>query len=289
MTGIDIAALLTSLLAAAAFGTLIYQLCDATDRIWILCLGLLGLPLSMLAFYAVRMPLDSLLTGWLGKGSTLLTTCQLWYAPLTEETAKLFPLLVAWPIFRRQLNDTNRVPVAMALGLGFAIGEMWLVAQFVRSNPEFSELPFYQFGGFINERLATCLAHPGFTVLALWGLQRKGFRAALGIIAAMTFHFASNFPIYLMGVDLGNLGRPTWAMIVSGWLLICVIASVLTLAVMHAGTKRIVHLVMTAKVKCPECGELYRQPILGGNFGVWRYEPCGACHKWHWVSLKDIQ
>ena len=119
MTCIEIAALLTSLLAVAAFGTLVYQLCDAADRIWLICLGLFGLPLSALAFYGVRLPLDSVLTAWFGKGSTLLTVCQLWYAPLTEEPAKLLPLLIAWPIFRRTLykefgNGFPHGPIARA-------------------------------------------------------------------------------------------------------------------------------------------------------------------------------
>ena len=40
---------------------------------------------------------------------------------------------------------------------------------------------------------------------------------------------------------------------------------------------------------CPGCGAIYRQPILLGlNFGMSRYERCGACRKWHWVSLSNL-
>ena len=289
MSGIEVAAVLTSVLAVAAFGTLIWQLCKAADRSWLLWLTILGLPMSALAYYGVRLPVHAVLQRWLGDGSPLLTFCQLCYAPVTEEFAKLIPLLIAWPMFRNPISNENRVPVAMSLGLGFAIGEIWLVARLVGNRPDVVNLPFYQFGGFLNERLATCIAHPGFTILAVWGLQRGRFRIVLGLLAAMTFHFLSNFPIFLMNVDFGNLGKPTWSILVSISLLLTVIASALILGIMHTGSKRLIHLVTTGKVKCPECGELYRQPILGGNFGLWRYEPCGHCGKWHWISLKDIQ
>ena len=288
MSGIDIAAVITSLLAVAALGTLIFQLCDANDRTWLLGLGVLALPMSPLAYYCVRLPINALLTEWLPHDSIWLTLCQLCYAPLTEEPAKLLPLVVAWPIFKHRLNRSNIVLAAMSLGLGFAIGEIWLVASFVSRNPEYSRLPFYAFGGFLNERLSTCIAHAGFTSLALWGLQSGMPRSVAGLLGAMTFHFLANFPIYLMKVDFANLGKPVWSTLTSVWLLICVIASAILLTILHAGTKRFVSLMTTAKVKCPECGEFYRQPILGGNFGVWRYEPCGACHKWHWINLKDI-
>lgn len=289
MNGIQIAAVITSLLAIAAFGTLIWQLCDAKDQAWLFGLALFALPMSPLAYYCVRLPLHGFLTEWLTRDSILLTICQLCYAPVTEEPAKLLPLFLAWLIFRDWFNRSNIVLTAMSLGLGFAIGEIGLVASLIGRNPDFSKLPFYAFGGFLNERLATCIAHAGFTSLALWGLQFGTIRRVAGLLGAMTFHFLSNFPIFLMNVDFARLGKPAWSILVSVWLLFCVIVSALLLAIMHAGTKRIVSLMTTAKVKCPECGEFYRQPILGGNFGVWRYEPCGACRKWHWISLKDIQ
>ena len=289
MTGIETAALVTSLVAVAALGTLIWQLCAAADRRWLTALVVLNLPMSALTFYGVRLPLDSVLTESLGKASPFLIPCKLCYAPVTEELAKLIPLLLTWPIFHRPLINSNRVPVAMALGLGFAIGEIWLLARLVGNQPDIARLPFYQFGGFFSERLSTCITHSGFAVLSIWGLQRGGVRRTIGVAAAMLFHFLGNLPIFLMNFDAGNLGKPAWMTLVSIWLLICLLVSVILLSVMHAGTRRIIHLVTSAKAKCPECGAVYRQPILGGNFGVWRYEPCGACHKWHWISLKEIQ
>ena len=289
MNGIEIAAILTGLLAIAALGTLILQLCARSDRVWLLCMGIVGLPLSLMTFYLVRIPVDSILTQWLGRGSTSLTVCKLWYAPLTEEPAKLLPFLLLWPLFRRNLDEANRVLVALSVGLGFAVGEMWLVAKLAGQDPAIAKLAFYEFGGFLNERLITCVAHSGFTVIALWGLQRGGIRLVIGIAGAMILHFLANFPIFLMNIDFGGLGKPTWSAMLMVWLICWGVGSAVLLGVMHAGIERIVHLLMTAKVKCPECGEIYRQPLLGGNFGVWRYEPCGACRKWHWISLKDVQ
>ena len=40
---------------------------------------------------------------------------------------------------------------------------------------------------------------------------------------------------------------------------------------------------------CPGCGGTYRQSLLWGlNFGMSRYERCGHCHKWHWVTMKNL-
>ena len=287
MSGIDLAALLTTLLALAAVGTIVWQVSDPADRRWLTCLCVFGLPLSPLAFYVIRLPLDRVLTNWIGKDSLLLIVCQLCYAPCTEEPAKLLPLLFVWPFFKQRLQPRNLVPAALALGLGFAIGEMWLVAHFVRSKPELATLPFYQFGGFLNERLMTCVTHAGFTVLALWGLQRGGLRIILGMLAAMLAHFLGNFPIFLMSIDCGGWGSDVWGAIVFAWVLGFVVASFVLLTVMHGGVK-LLRRVLKAKMKCPECGATYSQPWLGGNFGMWRYEPCGACHKWHWISLRDL-
>ena len=289
MTGIQVAALITSLIAFAAFGGLIWQLSDAKDRRWLLGLIVLGIPLSPLAYHCLRLPMHSILATWLGSDSRLLAFCQLWYAPVTEEPAKLLPLLLLIPMVGYRMTGANLVPVAMSLGLGFAIGEMWLVASLVGHSPEIAKLPFYQFGGFFNERLATCITHAGFTSLALWGIQRGRLKMIAGMAGAMTFHFLGNFPIFLMNTDFAGLGKPVWVSLVSIWLLICVVFAALLLAILHAGTKRVFAMMVTGQMKCPECGQFYRQPILGGNFGMWRYEPCGACHKWHWISLKEIQ
>ena len=39
------------------------------------------------------------------------------------------------------------VPLAMTIGLSFALGEIWLVARFVAVNPEMADIPWSLFGG----------------------------------------------------------------------------------------------------------------------------------------------
>src|SRR5262245_11210808 len=94
MAGIYIAALITSLLSLAVVATILWQVRQQQDRGLIVLLVVLSLPLSMATFYGVRKPLDRFLVVRLGKDSPVLTAIKLCYAPLTEEPAKLLPLVV---------------------------------------------------------------------------------------------------------------------------------------------------------------------------------------------------
>src|SRR5262245_28713096 len=101
MPGIYIAALLTSLLGLVIVGTIVWQVTRREDRGLTLALGLVALPLSASTYYCVRKPIDRFLEDRLGKESGALTAVRLCYAPVTEEPAKLLPLLLlALPQFR---------------------------------------------------------------------------------------------------------------------------------------------------------------------------------------------
>jgi len=149
MTGIYLAALLTTVAAAAIFGTVIHKLrLPANERmLWLA--AVLALPLQPLAFYFVRAPLDHWLVTHLGSASATYRWLVTFYAPLTEEAAKLVPLLV--PAVRRDIRPENFIRYALAIGVGFAIGEMWFVAGRIAGMSEFSGLPFYQFGRYVGE------------------------------------------------------------------------------------------------------------------------------------------
>ena len=122
MHQIYVAAILTTGLAVAIFGTLIRRLkLPANPRLLWLA-ALIVLPLEPAAFYFVRVPLDHWLTGVLGSDSVILHWLVTFYAPLTEEPAKLVPLLI--PAIRRDISRANVGRYALAIGLGFAIGEM---------------------------------------------------------------------------------------------------------------------------------------------------------------------
>jgi len=138
-----------------------------------------ALPLCPLAFFLVRLPLDHWLVAQLGATSAAYKWLATFYAPLTEEPAKLIPLLI--PAIRRDLNARNFVRYALAIGVGFAIGEMWLLADRVARMPAFAALPFYQFGGYVSERLMVCMFHSAFVAVALWRWRR---RFAFGVASA---------------------------------------------------------------------------------------------------------
>jgi len=59
--------------------------------------------------------------------------------------------------------------------------------------------------------------------------------------------------------------------------------------VVAAFGRKVLRAIWARQMICPGCGAVYRQPILWGlNFGMSRYERCGVCFKWHWVTIKDL-
>jgi hypothetical protein len=180
--------------------------------------------------------------------------------------------------------------LAMAAGLGFAIGEIWLVAGFVAqaNDPKVAELPWYAFGGFFSERLMTCICHALFALPTI-ALARRGWRWGLiGLALGMSLHFISNSPIALMHREVFGLSKQTWSVLIQVWLILFTIAGLLAIIAAAAGRKML-RRIWSNRMICPECGAIYRQPIfLGLNCGLSRYERCGACHKWHWVTLKNL-
>jgi hypothetical protein len=272
------AAVVTTLIAAVAGGTLIHRLrLPANERlVWTALL--LTLPLQPLAFYFVRLPLDHWLVSQLGRTSTTYQWLTSLYAPLTEEPAKLVPLLL--PAIYRDIRPANFVRYALAIGVGFAIGEMWFVAERVSRSPAFAAVPFYQFTGYVVERLMTCVFHSTFVGLALWRLRR---RFVLGVAAAMILHWLSNFPILLMQWDAGGLGKTAWSLIVQLWLLLLLVLCLALLWFLAVG-RGVPPPKLYGRRLCPGCRQTYEAPLLGLNFGRTRYERCPHCRIWHWTK-----
>lgn len=288
MSGIYVAAMFTSLLGLAVAGGLLWQITEKPDRRLAAALVLCGLPLSIAAFYGVRMPLDGVLLAALGKDSPLYQALRLFYAPFTEEPAKLLPLLVLFlPAFRGGLRKETVAPAALALGLGFAIGEMWLIAGMIAPQPQFAGLPAWAFGGYVSERLLTCFAHGGFVLASVWGLQRGGWRIAAGIALAMALHFLANFPIFLAQSDVPKLGKETWSVLLQLWVALAAAGSVVALIGMKYGAKRLWKVATAPESYCPDCQAPYPPPWLVVNAGFLRYERCPFCRSWHWIDCRD--
>ncbi len=283
MLGIYIAALLTTAAALGIFGVVIHKLrLPAKERLLWLA-ALIALPLQPLVFYLVRVPLDHWLAAHLDHASALYRWLVTFYAPLTEEPAKLVPLLV--PAIRRDISPNNFVRYALAIGMGFAIGEMWFIAERVTHDPSLAALPFYQFGGFFQERLMVCAFHSAFVSVALWRFRR---RFVLGILGAMALHWFGNFPIALKVWNAWNLGGVFWMNFIQLFLLAYFIGAIVLLGFFVfrcAGPNaRGVIKFFYGPRHCPECGKDYEAPIFGLNFGRTRYERCPHCKKWHWTG-----
>ena len=132
------------------------------------------------------------------------------------------------------------------------------------------------------------LAHALFALPTMM-LSRRGWRSGLcGLALGMLLHGISNAPIVLMQRDVFGWKRETWGLIIQLWLALITAVGLVALLGAVAGRK-IIRKLWANRMICPECGGIYRQPIvLGLNFGMSRYEPCGLCHKWHWVTLKNL-
>src|SRR4051794_28249284 len=120
MPGIHFTAALTTGVAAAVFGILIYRLPFPARRRFVWLAAGLALPLQPLAFYLIRVPMDHWLAAHLVPTSASYRWLTTFYAPVTEELAKLIPLLV--PAIYRDIRRENFVRYALAIGVGFAIG-----------------------------------------------------------------------------------------------------------------------------------------------------------------------
>lgn len=225
MKGIYIAAIITTALSLTIVGGIILRKTSRKELPLLITALLLQIPMCAVAFNFIRLPLDKWLQGLLGRGSEAYKFLATLYAPLTEEPIKLWVLLIPW--FISQLNEKNVVRIAMAIGLGFGIGEMWFIAAKLAKIPLIASLPWYSLGGYISERFMVCVMHGAFTAVALRQL-RKAF--IMGILAAMFLHFIGNFPIFLAGNNFGGLGKSTWQIILSVWVPLYFLAMVALLA-----------------------------------------------------------
>ncbi|MBI5759532.1 MAG: hypothetical protein HZA46_13520 [Planctomycetales bacterium] len=269
--GILIVAAFTTVLCLTVIGGFVGWRSPRNEWGLLALLVVFELGMSPLAFYGVRLPLDGLLKGWIADVGTYRFVST-FYAPLTEEPTKLWPLLLPW--VWRSLSRENAVRRAMALGLGFGIGEIWFLAEIIhRNDPVTAALPWWQLGGFLNERFMVCVMHGAFSAVAIRGRW-------WGVPAAMTLHFFGNFPIYLRGINAFGWGANVWTNIIGLWVVAYFLTMMFILCWMIAGNLRIGRLLF-GDATCPDCGIVYPCPLFRLNLGIKRLERCPGCKKWH--------
>lgn len=279
-TGIVVAAVITTLAAVALYGYLILRLSSPGTRTSLLVAALAALPLQPLAFYFVRVPLDAALRTALGTGD-LYSWATTFYAPLTEEPAKWLPLAI--PLVWRMVTRNNVVPLALAIGLGFGLGEIWFLAEQIARVPQYAGLPFWMFGGFFVERLYVTFLHGGF-VLFMVDRLATGRPLLPGALAGMALHYLVNLPIFLASMNAFGLPGAAWTTIASLFPLLLVIWLGMVMNRMSGGRFQQEAL---GSSTCPECGTVYPRPLLALNLGPVRYERCPGCRKFHIVRVMD--
>lgn len=284
MLGIYIAAIISTLLAGLIVGMVVFRKLPRNQFIFIGIAILLQLPMSYISFNFLRMPFDSWFHSLFSSGEQIYRFLTTFYAPIFEEPVKLWPLFIPW--FYRNIKKENFVKIALALGLGFGVGEIWFLAQRLAVlDPKTSALPWYQLTGFINERVMVCLMHGAFTSVTLYTLTKS--KSWLGIIGSMALHYLGNFPIYLMAINLFDIGKNIWLSIVSVWIMIYFIGAMFLLVWFSSGNFKLITFFF-GKSKCPECKQIYDPPMFGVNLFTKRFERCPHCKHWHLVGKTDV-
>ena len=132
----------------------------------------------------------------------------------------------------------NAIALVLAIGLGFGIGEIWFLAVTLFVSPGYPDLPFWQFGPFLTERLEVCFLHSVFVLMPIVCLTLR-YPVRLGGLAGMLLHFLANFPIYLAQIDLFAIGRPAWQQALTLWIVAFVVAGAVVMKVLHCKFKRL--------------------------------------------------
>lgn len=278
MPDIYITAILTTALALGLIGGFIAYKSERKEWGFLLIVLLLVLPMQPLVYYLVRVPLNRWLYGQLGLTS-LYKVITTFYAPLTEEPAKLWILLLPWIVSR--IDEKNYLRVAMTIGLGFGIGEAWFIAYEITKSPELSGYLWYEYLGYLNERVMVCFFHGAFTAVALKFLRK---RLVLGFLGAVALHYFANLPIFIARIDPLNWGAGAWQIILGLWIFLYLIAMALMVTYFATDKFRLGKALYGTAV-CPECGKEYDKPLfLAVNLLNKRYERCPHCKKWHMMS-----
>lgn len=281
MQGIYIAAIVALLLSMLLVGLILFRKQPKEERKFYILAILLIIPMSAGMYYIFRVPLDDFIKYLFGAKSLARNLLFTFYAPITEEPGKLWPLLIPW--FYKKINEKNAVRTGIALGLGFSLGEIILLAAWLGNDPGGSAYPWYAYvSGFSVERIMATFLHIAATTTALYFLAKKRFW--LGLLLAVMMHYFFNFPIFLAKLNLFHLGQPVWQTILGIYIALAAVGSGILLTY-YLGGKAGIQKIIGRKAKCPGCGQIYKRPWLFAlNMLHKRYERCPHCKKWHWTE-----
>lgn len=273
------ASVITTAVSILLWGSYVFLRKKNKRASWLWILFLLELPASYLALEYVRLPLDSWIRSFIDT-KNLYIFITLWYAPVTEELVKLWPLLI--PFLLAKIKPEYAVRAGMALGLGFGVGEIWMLAHKLSGTPAIAGYEWWQLNGFIGERLIVTLIHAGMTAWAVVWITRK--RPFKGIAGAMVMHFFLNLPILFIHIDLFGLGKTFWSTAVALWVQFYALFMFILLSYLAFGKVKPGKFLF-GEATCPHCHKTYDRPLFGFNLIHKRYERCRYCRKFFWSSL----
>jgi hypothetical protein len=277
---IYVATVLSNFLSLSIIGGLLLYRTPREERLFLCVLVVVMLPMNVLAYHLLRMPFDSWLSVTIGKDSWLYGFIRNFYAPFTEEPAKLWPLLI--PFVYRRITKENVVRVALAIGLGFGVGEAWNVANLLLQSPGVAKYPWYMLSGFIFERSLVCIGHAAFVGVTMYFIVIRR-EIIKGVCLGMLLHFIGNFPIYLARNNVLGFGKDVWQALVALWVILYFLTMGAILAYMVYGNKWLEKF-FRGTIKCPECGNTYRRPFFKVQLLHKCYEKCPLCKHWHLVN-----
>ena len=277
MLGITLMAIITTCLALGLFGGIITFKSPNRIKFILFLLFLVNIPVFFFAYFGLRLPLDAIIR-YIIPNNDIYGFIKNFYAPVTEEASKL---LVFVPLyFFRKIELDQLHWYAFAGGLGFGTGEIWFLALLFAQDPYISSLPWYLLGGFLMERVCVCFLHGSFLYGSLYYFSRKKY--VLGLLYGFSFHFLTNFPIYIIYV-LSLQENLLWMFLLSFWVVIMVGIMLLLTSKLYYGKLRIGYLLM-GQAECPECGSIYDRPFFGINLVTTRIERCPHCKRFHRVN-----
>lgn len=294
MPGIYIAHTATTILLILV-GRFFYRRIDAKDKKWFILFFLLQIPASYLTWVLVRVPYEAWYSEIFVRGELWWIFVKAFEAPLTEELAKLLPVLIfaAWML--KGLTKKRAVFLGMALGLGFGLGEVWaLVYLNVTTNAEILAYPWYAFLSAIAERLMASFIHGAMTGFALYGIVQGWFRGVFGVLTAMCTHFLLNFPIFLPVLGIVSVGSTAslTAFRVAVGLYIVVFFFVMMGIVWKRGFGKTLDLsYFLGESTCVRCKKKFKTTVWRTiNWGIATSQKCPHCGKWnfYWYEPRRI-
>ncbi|MCC5604216.1 PrsW family intramembrane metalloprotease [Nostoc sp. CHAB 5714] len=272
MHGIWGAAIAATLVMAGAFGLVLWRFAPRAHVGPLLLALALQLPMCAVAYYLVRQPIIDVLQPLFGQ-SPIYRWGQFLYAPLTEEPAKLWPALL--PFLARRIDRATLAWYGLALGTGFAIGEAWFIGDLIARSGRLADLQWWQFGGYISERILVAPFHAAMvaTTLRGWRCWRGGILAGLGV--AMLMHLLGN-----LSIGVFPLIFP--AALVPGMLqlFVLLIAVAGALLLVYYATGKVSATIPGTSTTCPKCNATRKRSLLVLNLGFKRLERCPACRRW---------